>query len=314
MEANANAVFCLCSHLCVGEGVVPLEPKEYSALAQKLLSLGKEPADLFELSREELSALTDGDDAFAERLSRLIDRSAALCFELERLEGMGIGVVTRADADYPAALKKKLSALSPPLFYYAGELSLARRRTIGFVGSRTVEQSDLDFTKNAVDAVVSLSFGVVSGGAKGVDTIAGTEALLRGGFSIEYLCDSMLRKMRSSDTVKRLRDGSLLLLSVVKPDAGFNTGVAMMRNRYIYAQSEATVVVRSDLGKGGTWAGAVDNLKHVQCPTLCRDCSCPGNRALIERGAIPIGEHWDGNIPSPAAKEEEPAGQYSLFE
>ena len=38
-------------------------------------------------------------------------------------------------------------------------------------------------------------------------------------------------------------------MSVAKPDAAFHVGFAMMRNRYIYAQSEATVVVRADLTK-----------------------------------------------------------------
>ena len=35
-----------------------------------------------------------------------------------------------------------------------------------------------------------------------------------------------------------------------------------MRNRYIYAQSSGTVIIRSDKGKGGTWAGATENLKQ----------------------------------------------------
>ena len=201
---------------------------------------------------------------------------------------MGIEAVTRADKEYPAALKKKLLGACPPIFYCAGDLELLNNRTVGFVGSRAVEQKDAEFTKNAVNRVVSLGYGVVSGGAKGIDTIAGTEAILRDSFSIEYVSDSMLRKLKSSDTVKRIQDGKLLMLSVVRPDAGFNVGIAMQRNRYIYAQSEATVVVRADLNKGGTWSGATENLRHSWCPTLCWDYPYPGNKALIEKGAVAI--------------------------
>ena len=316
MNSNSNAILTLCSHLCVGDGVVPLEPKEYGEFAQKLLTVGKKPGDLFEMSRSDMEEQMNADEAFTDRILRLIDRNASLCFELERLSSMGIEAITRADAQYPALLKKKLSGNCPPIFYYAGDLGLLNRPAIGFVGARTVEQQDMDFTKAAVRTAVSRGYGVVSGGAKGIDTIAGTEAILRDSFSIEYLSDSMLKKLKSSDTVKKIQSGKLLMLSVVKPDAGFNVGIAMMRNRYIYAQAEAAVVVRSDLNKGGTWSGATENLKHRWCPTLCWDHPYPGNKALIEKGAIPIGENWDGTIPEscPVETAQETAEQLSLFE
>lgn len=132
--------------------------------------------------------------------------------------------------------------------------------------------------------------------------VSGTEALLCDAFSVEYLSDSLLKKLKNSDVIKNIQKGALLLLSVAKPDAGFHTGMAMMRNRYIYAQSSGTVVVRSDLNKGGTWAGASENLKNSWSPTLCWNHPYPGNQALIEKGAIPIGDDWDGHISEPAKK------------
>ena len=172
---------------------------------------------------------------------------------------------------------------------------------------------DIDFTKNAVRKTTALGYGVVSGGAKGIDTVSGTEALLNGSFAVEYLSDSLMKKLKRSDTVRNIQNGSLLLLSVSKPDAGFNVGFAMMRNRYIYVQSEATVIVRSDLNKGGTWAGATENLKNNWCSTLCWDHDYPGNKALIEKGAIPIPIDWDGIIP----KKQQPVEEYeqtSIFD
>ena len=89
----------------------------------------------------------------------------------------------------------------------------------------------------------------------------------------------------------------------------------MMLNRYIYAQSEATVVVKSDFSKGGTWNGATENLENQWALTLCRNhLSCPGNKALIEKGAIPVEDDWDGSIQAFAAKEkQEGVQQLSLF-
>ena len=316
MTQDSNAILTLCSHICVGEGVHPLEPQEYSNLAQRLARAGKTPKDLFDFSSEDFAAVLGCDFEQTVRLMRLLDRNASLSFELGAYQNMGIQVITRADAQYPKMLKKKLHHGCPPLFYYAGDLSLLDGQYIGYVGARTVTQADVDFTVQAVRKTVALGYGVVSGGAKGIDTVSGTEALLNGGICIEYLSDSLLKKLQKSDVVRKVQQGKLLLMSVSKPDAGFNVGMAMMRNRYIYAQSAATVVVRCDLNKGGTWTGANENLKNGWCTTLCWDHPYPGNQALIQKGAIAVDEHWDGVIPQRIMEkhQDEIFEQTSLFD
>lgn len=316
MNQNSNAILTLCSYICVGEGVRPLEPKEYDSLAQMLNRAGKTPKDLFGFSADDFEAVLGCDTEQTARLMRLLDRNASLSFELAQYQNMGIEVLTRADTEYPKRLKKVLSHGCPPIFYYAGDLSLLDSQFIGYVGSRTVTQEDVDFTVQTVRKTVSLGYGVVSGGAKGIDSVAGTEALLNNGFSVEYLSDSLLKKLQKSDVIRNIQKGRLLLISVSKPDAGFHVGTAMMRNRYIYAQSVGTVVVRSDLNKGGTWTGATENLKNNWCASLCWDHPYPGNQALISMGAIPIGADWDGSIPAQTTKSvvKEEYEQASLFD
>ena len=313
MNLDSNAILTLCSHICVGEGVRPLEPKEYSELAKKLGNIGKSPKDLFDFTVQDFEQLLDMTSDDIDRVKRLLDRNASLSFDLGQYSNIGIETITRADTEYPRKLKKKLGNACPPIFYYAGDLSLLDRNYIGYVGARTVSAEDVEFTKNAVLKTTSLGNGVVSGGAKGIDTVSGTEALLSGSFAVEYLSDSLMKKLKNSDTVRNVQNSNLLLLSVSKPDAGFNVGFAMMRNRYIYAQSEATVVVRSDLNKGGTWTGATENLKNNWCTTLCWEHSYPGNKALIEKGAIPIPNDWNGIIPEKAQTVEK-YEQTSIFD
>ena len=210
---------------------------------------------------------------------------------------MGINVVTRADEDYPVKLKKVLGNSCPPLFYYAGELAILKNPAIGYVGSRGADSADEKFTVDTVKKTAAHGYGVVSGGAKGVDSFSEREALSQGAEVTEFLSDSMIKRMKSREAVRAVQDGLLIVLSVVKPDAPFSAGVAMMRNRYIYAQSEGTVVVRADFGKGGTWSGAVENLKHGWCKELCwKNTKYKGNTELIKSGAIPIDESWDGDI------------------
>ena len=299
MNPNASAIVTLCSHMCVGEGVVPLEPKEWSTLAKLLMDRQLQPGDLFAFSEADMKERLQLAGDQAQRLLRLIDRSASLSFEISQYENMGISVITRADEQYPRRLKRILGNQCPPLFYYAGELELLNCPTVGYAGSRTVEEADIDFTRQTVRKTVQQGYGVVSGGAKGVDSIAEGEALSCGSTAIAYLSDSLLRKMRASAIVRPVQDGKLVLLSVVKPDAGFQAGIAMMRNRYIYVQSAATVIVRTDLNKGGTWSGATENLNNGWCPEFCWDQEhYPGNKAIIQKGAHPIDEHWDGDVMS----------------
>ena len=68
----------------------------------------------------------------------------------------------------------------------------------------------------------------------------------------------------------------LVLLSPYDPNAGFNVGNAMQRNKLIYALADAALVVNSDLGKGGTWTGAVEQLdKFRQIPVFVRSTGAP---------------------------------------
>ncbi len=322
MNRNAEAITIFCSRLCAAEGVKPLEPKEWGDLAGRLMEKELQPEYLLDFERKDFTEQLGATEEEAERYARLLDRSGSLRFELSKYEDMGIFVMTRADAEYPKMLKKKLGNGCPPLFYYAGDPALLDKPAVGYVGSRNVEPADLEFTKMTVAKTAGLGYAVVSGGAKGTDSISAVTAMNEGACVIEYLSDSMARKMRDAGLIREIRDGRVLLMSVVIPTAGFNVGVAMMRNRYIYAQSSGTVIIRSDKGKGGTWNGALENLKHKWSPTFCRNCAYPGNQELIRLGAIPVDEGWDGNVENaemPAvteAKEEKKISgeQLSLFD
>ena len=297
MTDRAMAITVLCSHLCTGEGIDPLEPREYSELAVRLDKNGLAPEDLLTFSRADFMQKLGSDENQADRFLRLIDRSASLSFQISKYESMGIAIITRADPAYPEKLKKKLKNGCPPLFYAAGELSLLKREAIGYVGSRSVGDRDIVFTQDTVRNTVCAGYAVVSGGAKGTDSVAAEAALMNDEVSIAFVSDSILRKLRDPQTVSAVQQGRFLMLSAASPDAGFNVGMAMMRNKYIYAQSEATVVVKTDLNKGGTWAGATENLNKRYALTLCwNHLTYPGNKALIEKGAIPIDEDWDGDI------------------
>ena len=299
MTENSKAIAVFCSALAVGEGVKPLEPRKWSEIAAKLMEQNRTPADLLNCTKQDFAAELGIPEDQAEQMEKLLNRSAALAFEISKYENAGIEIVTRADKAYPLKLKKKLGNHCPPLFYCAGNMELLNRPMIGFVGSRNISFGDEEFTRKIVHTISQNQYGVVTGGAKGVDSVSADEAQNLGLPVVEYISDSMLRKLRNAKMLASIQNGNMLLLSEVKPDAGFNAGMAMARNKYIYAQSEATVVVRSDLNQGGTWSGATECLKKGWVPVLCRYREdYPGNMALIEKGAVSIDETWSGILPS----------------
>jgi predicted Rossmann fold nucleotide-binding protein DprA/Smf involved in DNA uptake len=131
---------------------------------------------------------------------------------------------------------------------------------------------------------------VVSGGARGIDQAAMQGALACGGPVTAVLADSLERSTLDREHRRLLLDGQLTLVSPFDPNAGFNVGNAMQRNKMVYALADAALVVNSDVGKGGTWAGAVEQLTKLRLvPLFVRSTGAPspGLQALMGKGALP---------------------------
>ena len=89
---------------------------------------------------------------------------------------------------------------------------------------------------------------------------------------------------------KAIISGSLLMVSAVNPNATFRGFNAMDRNKYIYAMSDFSVAVASDFNKGGTWNGAIENIKNSWVPLLVRsEEGIPmGNHELLKKGGLKL--------------------------
>ena len=319
MIQNRWSMICLCSQLKPEEGLRPLTNREFRDLTALLCRNGKTPGDLFRMNYIELTAMGLSTES-AQRLFRLLDRVFALESLLDSYEHMGIRVVTAAEPTYFPTLKRTLGLNCPPVLCYAGNLNLASKTVIGVVGARDISPTDGRFTIDAVGKILSQGYGILSGGARGTDSVAESEALRLGGTVVEFPAYPLLQRLRKPEITRHLQEGRLLLATPVAPHTNFSATLATARNRMIYAHSAATVVVRATHRRGGTWSGATDALKRSLCPILCRDYPYEGNLALIQSGAIPITEIWDGILPTGAVKQlpipgsiEEIPEQFSLF-
>jgi len=265
----------------------PLSPTEWGRLAHWLkdheilpeVLLRQGPADV--LAGWADRTITPG------RIRHLLDRAGALGLAAEKWARAGLWVLTRADPDYPARLKKRLGTDSPPVLFGCGRRSLLNLGGIAIVGSRHTSEQELAFSSRLGGEVAKQGLSVVSGGARGVDEAAMSGALELEGTAVGVLSDSLLRAATSAKYRKALMAKDLVLVSPFNPDAGFDVGNAMARNKYIYCLADAAVVVASDKGSGGTWSGAVENLSKGWVPLWVRPHQDPtsGNPELVRRGA-----------------------------
>lgn len=286
LSPDTEAILLLCGRFGSerGDRASPLTQKEYEALTHWLLERKLRPADLLNADSSLLAELVQARLDRA-RVGALLGRGTALALAMERWLRSGLWILSRSDSTYPKRLKRKLGQSAPPLLYGAGDVSLLDNGGVAIVGSRDVSESGLSFTQDLAQACARDGIGVVSGGARGVDAAAMQACGVAGGTIIGILAADLLRSTVNRQNRQGIQSGQLVLISPFNPEAGFNAGNAMARNRYIYALADFAVVVDAAEGEGGTWAGAVENLRHKWTPLFVRDPGDkPGNRALIARG------------------------------
>lgn len=275
-----------------------LTPSQFAKYRQRLRELGSEPSDLLGPSAPTLLAEADGVIP-AERIQQLLDRAFLLGPVVDAWQSRSIWVVSPEDQSYPVALIDKLGENAPALLYGCGSPSLLDGSGLAVVGSRDVDANTLQFTENIGRQAAYSGVKVISGGARGVDQSAMRGALNAGGQVVGVLADSLERAVTQRENREVLFNEQLTLISPFDPGAGFNVGHAMQRNKYIYALADAGLVVSCDLEKGGTWAGAKEQLdKYRFGPVFVRDVpeGSAGLDALQSKGALV----W----PAPSSTEE----------
>lgn len=314
---NAYVTILLCSYLGVNNGnYKPYTALQWSELGNKIINskIG-EPAKLLNMDKESIINSIKIREEEADRIVNLLSRGANIAFLLEDLSRKGISIVTRSDIEYPKKLKSTLKKYSPPILFYCGDLSLANKIGIGIVGSRNIDDEGIKFTQLLAKKAVEEKLVVFSGGAKGVDEISETTALNNQGYVVSILADSLSKKIMSKAIRDNILSGKQLLLTANNPDAPFSVANAMNRNKYIYALSNGTFVVASDYNKGGTWAGAVENIKKGWVNTFVwNNNKYIGNTELIKKGGVGIEDLNNISIKELISNKVKRMDQLNIFD
>ena len=298
LTPNTQAILLLTAPLIVGRSARAdvLKPGEYFGLNNCLRSIegNKEPADLMEPGSEYLldkCVQEINKPAFnRERLQRLLGRGFLLSQAVESWRKRAIWVISHTDEIYPQKFKDRLKDKMPAVLYGCGDHTLLNAGGLAVVGSRHVDEDILEYANQIGNLAASAGRTIVSGGAKGVDRAAMNGALEAGGNSIGVLANGLKGAATNRAHRDPILNEQLVLISPYDPSSGFNVGHAMQRNKLIYALADAALVVNAEKNKGGTWNGAIEQLKNkiYSIPVYVRSTGTmsDGLDALKQKGAL----------------------------
>ena len=105
--------------------------------------------------------------------------------EIKKLQEQKVKVITILDGGYPQRLKEIY--LPPIVLFYRGNLSLINRRAVAVVGSRDHSKYAKDCIREIIPALVKDDIVVISGLARGVDTLAHEETFKANGSTIAVI-------------------------------------------------------------------------------------------------------------------------------
>lgn len=288
MHADTLTAVVLCTGLGKVYSARPLTPRRFYNLTAALAKCGVSLAALLSLSPSELLQTGAVSAREATQISALVAGSDRARRQLEDLSHNGIGCIGFADMNYPVRLRYGLRREAPPVLFYAGNLSIPNKNTVAVVGSRRVGAAGAAFAETAGCASAACEMALVTGAAKGCDTIAAQTALQRGGQVVLFPAVSLRQAVKQPVYRQALAQNRLCVLSACAPDTAFSAYYALTRNRYIYQNANCVFVCESEAGKGGSYSGARQWLACGKAVYIFSNPNCAGNRQLIDLGGLPV--------------------------
>ena len=207
--------------------------------------------------------------------------------EASGLSDRGVGAVLFGSPEYPDLLSRVRAA--PPFLFYLGAANLLTARGIGVCGSRNASDQGMRAAAACGEIATQHGLTVVSGYARGVDTISHVSALSSGGNTVIVLPEGINHfRVKPGPVADVWNKERVLVMSQFPPGRPWSAGNAMARNNVIIGLSLALVVVEAS-EKGGTLSAGTKALQ-LNKPVLALEFAInpPGNAELIRRGAISI--------------------------
>lgn len=209
---------------------------------------------------------------------------------LDHMDGMGVCVLFQGDSCYPRKLGAFLGDQAPVVLFLRGEPALLRRPCVAVVGSRRPSKPACEAARCFVEYLCRGGMAIVSGGARGIDTIA-HQGGLRHGLVLVVPADGLARFRWRGVGEEELAGGNWCVVGQFPPDSPWRSGQALVRNRTIVALADA-VMAFEPRDSGGTWQAAVTALAMGKplfvASAAAAGAKSRGLRRLVRAGAVAL--------------------------
>ncbi|RCK72430.1 MAG: Rossmann fold nucleotide-binding protein Smf [Ignavibacteriae bacterium] len=247
--------------------------------------------------------------------------------QLSKLNKIGGRIITYWDNEYPELLKKIFDP--PPFIFVLGKLEKVDRYSIAIVGTRNPSRYGISVTEKFTTELVQMGIPIVSGLARGIDTIAHSTVLKNGGRTIAVIGSGLdvIYPPENKNLFWKIAENGAIISEYemgAQPDAvNFPR-----RNRIISGISLGTLVIETGIDGGAmiTAQTAFDQNREVfaipglitesrsnGCNTLIRD-----NRAklviTVEDILNELGNKLKPILKIPTKIDSKPEPDLTLFE
>lgn len=263
-----------------------LVPEVGPVTARNVVARFGNPRAVFSASLDELRSVPGVSRERAENIRRfdlwdLVDRHAAIMEEEE------IAVVGFSDSPYPEILKEVPDA--PVVIYMKGEYRPEDRFGIAVVGSRKNTHYGESVTHRISGELAAAGFTIISGMARGIDTLAHKSAMAAGGRTIAVLGSGLdvSYPSENSGLMARISESGCVI-SEFLPGTLPSRENFPRRNRLISGLSLGVLVVEAARGSGSliTAHYALDQNREVfAVPGNITSRMSAGTNHLIREGA-----------------------------
>jgi DNA processing protein len=266
--------------------VVAESPRSANLIAKSFSPI----RNVFESSKRDLFAVgLNKETVNALRSSNLLARAD---YEIERLDKKGCYVLTKEDKRYPEYLRE---IFDPPLVLYcAGEAEVLNESAVSVVGARKPTPYGRAVAEKLTEELSSRGLVIVSGLARGIDSIAHWGAL-KGGKTVAVL-GSGLNKIYPRENrrlFEKIVDKGMVLSEypLDSPPLGYHFP---LRNRIISGLSLASVVIEATQKSGSLITARLaleQNREVMAVPGRITSELSRGTNWLIKNGAKLV-EDW----------------------
>lgn len=209
--------------------------------------------------------------------------------QVEEARAAGAHLVTVLDEDYPSNLRTVFNL--PPFLFYRGDLRPNDTLAVAVIGTRNASPEGLRRATKMAGLLASSGVTVLSGLARGIDTVAHEAALAAGGRTVAVLGTGILKMYppENRDLAERIVASGGLVLSQFWPGQHPARYTFPRRNVVMSGLSQGSVVIEAGSTSGAKMQARLA-LEHGRRVFLLRSLveEHEWARTYVARGALPV--------------------------